>query len=381
MNREILTRDRQEADQRYNNALTALDRAIVDSGKNENLGREDFERLTNALIVFLQQITVFVETKDRELAAETAARVDAIARSIDSVAELRTQVGALQRAVQSLSRSVHPGTPALGTPALATLAPGTVAPAPAPSTAAPSTQHPDQDPLYVAFEDQFRGSADAVSEKLRTYVPVFQSASGPVVDLGCGRGEMLAVLKAAGVTARGVDANGDMAAIARERGLDATQGDALAYLQALDDESIAGIVATQVIEHLEPPYLTRLLSTASQKMQRGAPIVLETINPACWLAFFSSYIRDLTHVRPVHPDTLQYLLRASGFSEVTIAYSSPVPAPMKMRTIDIPAEVLTANDTASIALQSLAHTLNANATILNSLMFTHMDYAAIGYRS
>jgi predicted TPR repeat methyltransferase len=379
MNREILTRDRQEADQRYNNALTALDRAIVDSGKNENLGREDFERLTNALIVFLQQITVFVETKDRELAAETAARVDAIARSIDSVAELRTQVGALQRAVQSLSRSVHPDTPAPGTLAPGTLAPGTVAPAP--STAAPSTQHPDQDPLYVAFEDQFRGSADAVSEKLRTYVPVFQSASGPIVDLGCGRGEMLAVLKAAGVTARGVDANGDMAAIARERGLDATQGDALAYLQALDDESIAGIVATQVIEHLEPPYLTRLLSTASQKMQRGAPIVLETINPACWLAFFSSYIRDLTHVRPVHPDTLQYLLRASGFSEVTIAYSAPVPAPMKMRTIDIPAEVLNGKDTASVALQSLAHTLNANATILNSLMFTHMDYAAIGYRS
>jgi 2-polyprenyl-3-methyl-5-hydroxy-6-metoxy-1,4-benzoquinol methylase len=363
MNREILTRDRQEADQRYNDALTALDRAIVDSGKHENLGREDFERLTNALIVFLQQITVFVETKDRELAAETAVRVDAIARSIDSVAELRTQVGALQRAVQSLSRNVHPGT----------LAPGTLAP--------PSTRHSDQNPLYVAFEDQFRGSAETVSEKLRTYVPVFQSASGPVVDLGCGRGEMLAVLKAAGVNAQGVDANGDMAAIAHERGLDATQGDALAYLQALDDESVGGIVATQVIEHLEPAYLTRLLSTASHKMQRGAPIVLETINPACWLAFFSSYIRDLTHVRPVHPDTLQYLLRASGFSEVTIAYSAPVPAPMKMRTIDIPAEVLTAKDAASIVLQSLAHTLNANATILNSLMFTHMDYAAIGYRS
>jgi O-antigen chain-terminating methyltransferase len=365
MNREILTRDRQEADQRYNDALTALDRAIVDSGKNENLGREDFERLTNALIVFLQQITVFVETKDRELAAETAARVDAIARSIDSVAELRTQVGALQRAVQSLSRNVHP----------ATLAPGTLAP-----TAAPTTQHPAQDSLYVSFEDEFRGTGEAVADKLRSYLPIFEQAAADVVDLGCGRGEMLAALKAAGVPARGVDANADMAAIAHERGLDATQGDALAYLEALDDESIGGIVATQVIEHLEPAYLTRLLSTASHKMQRGAPIVLETINPACWLAFFSSYIRDLTHVRPVHPDTLQYLLRASGFSEVTITYSAPVPAPMKMRTIDIPAEVLTAKDAASIALQSLAHTLNANATILNSLMFTHMDYAAIGYR-
>jgi len=371
MNREILTRDRQEADQRYNDALTALDRAIVDSGKNENLGREDFERLTNALIVFLQQITVFVETKDRELAAETAARVDAIARSIDSVAELRTQVGALQRAVQSLSRNVHPGT----------LAPGTLAPGTSTQHPAPSTQHPVQDPLYVSFEDEFRGTGEAVADKLRSYLPIFEQAAADVVDLGCGRGEMLAALKAAGVPARGVDANADMAAIARERGLDATQGDALAYLQALDDDSIGGIVATQVIEHLEPAYLTRLLSTASHKMQRGAPIVLETINPACWLAFFSSYIRDLTHVRPVHPETLQYLLRASGFSQVTIAYSAPVPASMKMRTIDIPAEVLTAKDTVSIALQSLAHTINTNATILNSLMFTHMDYAAIGYRS
>jgi O-antigen chain-terminating methyltransferase len=192
---------------------------------------------------------------------------------------------------------------------------------------------------------------------------------------------MLLALKAAGLSARGVDLNAEMAAIARERGLDAVHGDALSFLNALDDNSIGGIIATQVIEHLEAPYLMALIAVAARKLQSTAPIVLETINPACWLAFFSSYIRDLTHVHPVHPETLQFLLRASGFSQVRIVYSAPVPAASKMHTIDLPADVLTAKDATSTTLQSLAHTINTNAAILNSLMFTHMDYAAIGYRS
>ena len=94
------------------------------------------------------------------------------------------------------------------------------------------------------------------------------------------------------------------------------RADALGVPAALPDASLGGIIATQVVEHLEPSYLMRLLDAAARKLRPGAPIVLETINPACWLAFFSSYIRDLTHVRPVHPETLQYLLRASGFERV-----------------------------------------------------------------
>jgi O-antigen chain-terminating methyltransferase len=109
--------------------------------------------------------------------------------------------------------------------------------------------------------------------------------------------------------------------------------------------------------------------------------VLETINPACWLAFFSSYLRDLTHVRPVHPETLQYLLRASGFTRVEIRYSSPVPEQVKMKTIDLPAEILAATDPSSRAIADVAHAVNTNSTILNNLMFTHLDYAAVGYRS
>ena len=317
------------------------------------------------MIVFLQHITPFVESKDRELAAEMVERIVKVSAAIDTVAELRTQVNVLRRAMHAA-------------------APSTAAPRtshPGPEHRAPGTKHPAPAHLYVAFEDEFRGSDAAIAEKVRAYLPTFQRVTGPVVDLGCGRGELLVALQSAGIQAKGVDSNGDMAAIARERGVDATQGDALAFIEACPDDSLGGIVATQVIEHLEPAYLVRLLDTAARKLRAGAPIVLETINPTCWLAFFSSYIRDVTHVRPIHPDTLQFLLRASGFEQVEIRYSAPVPESMKMKTMDVDSSMRTSDEPVAKALTAMAHTINANATILNSLMFTHLDYAAVGFKA
>jgi SAM-dependent methyltransferase len=369
---EQAARERFAADGRYNDALTALDAAIVATAREPAPSREQFERLTTALIIFLQQITAFVESKDRELAATTSARVDRIDAEVRSLSELRTQVGVLTRATEMLKRerrSVPESTS--GTDRRAGAAADTLVP------------YKDSEPdayKYVAFEDQFRGSNEAIQERLRGYVPIFAGRSD-VVDIGCGRGEFLASLKAAGISAHGVDANGEMVAVARERGLEAAHADALAHLTSLPDGSLGGIIATQVVEHLDPPYLMRLLDTMAQKLRQGAPLVLETINPACWLAFFSSYIRDLTHVRPVHPETLQYLLRASGFERVDIRYSAPVPDTIKMKTVDLPADVLASTEPSAIALTSVAHAVNANAVILNNLMFTHFDYAAVGYRS
>ncbi|HEV2985116.1 MAG TPA: class I SAM-dependent methyltransferase [Vicinamibacterales bacterium] len=358
-------RERREADTRYNNALTALDGAIVAATNNPATDRDQFERLTSALIVFLQQITAFVESKDRELSAATSARFDQIDADIRSLSELRTQVGVLTRATKAIERTIS-AISAVGSPQS--------------SVASPSSSLLSDDYKYVGFEDQFRGSDDAIQERLRAYVPIFSGRSD-VLDVGCGRGEFLAALKAAGISARGVDANAEMAAVARERGLAAAHADALAHLASLPDGSLGGIIATQVVEHLEPPYLMRLLDTMAQKLHQGAPLVLETINPACWLAFFSSYIRDLTHVRPIHPETLQYLLRASGFERVDIRYSAPVPEHVKMKRVDLPADVLASTEPSAIALARVAHAVNANAVILNSLMFTHLDYAAVGYRS
>jgi SAM-dependent methyltransferase len=199
----------------------------------------------------------------------------------------------------------------------------------------PDTRLPNLDSYkYVGFEDQFRGSPQEIRERVAAYVPLFEGA-GDVLDVGCGRGEFLDLLRERGISARGVDINDDMAAICRERGLDATSGDALRYLLAQRDASLGGLFAAQVVEHLEPDYLMRLLDVAYHKLRPGSRIILETINTACWYAFFASYLRDLTHVRPLHPETLQYLAVASGFQRVEIRYSAPFPDESKLQPIPI----------------------------------------------
>jgi O-antigen chain-terminating methyltransferase len=225
---------------------------------------------------------------------------------------------------------------------------------------------------YVGFEDQFRGSPHDIRERLAAYIPFFEGAAD-VLDVGCGRGEFLDLLRDRGIAARGIDLNDEMTALCRERGLDATTQDVLGYLLAQPDGSLGGLFAAQVVEHLEPDYLMRVLETAYHKLRPGSKIVLETINPACWFAFFSSYIRDITHVRPLHPDTLQYLLRASGFQKVTSRYSAPYPDELKLQKVP-GASVETAGQLA------MAEVVNDNVTKLNSLLFTHLDYAAIGER-
>jgi SAM-dependent methyltransferase len=237
------------------------------------------------------------------------------------------------------------------------------------------------DALYRGFEDRFRGSIEEVRAKQRVHVPVFAAAatSSVVLDIGCGRGEFLALLREARVPARGVDANGAMIAEARARGLDAVEGDALEYLASLPDASLGGAMASQLIEHLPPASVLKLLFAAFHKLRPGAPIVIETINAACWLAFFSSYLRDFTHVWPVHPETLQYLVQATGFSRVEIKYTEQAPDAVRMRVVD-PASLTGIDPATAAALKTLADAYNANASILNSLLFTYMDYSVIGYR-
>ena len=99
--------------------------------------------------------------------------------------------------------------------------------------------------------------------------------------------------------------------------------------------------------------------------------MLETLNPACWTAFFDSFIRDITHVWPLHPDTLPYLVLASGLSSARIEWRSPVAPPDKLQAVAV--------DSAS-ATGDLAETFNANVEKLNARMFTFLDYAIVGAR-
>ncbi len=229
---------------------------------------------------------------------------------------------------------------------------------------------------YVGFEDLFRGSQEEIKSRLTDYVPDFEGASN-VLDVGCGRGEFLDLLQERGIVARGLDINHEMVELCRARGLDAVEADALSYLESVPDASLGGIFAAQVIEHLQPDYLLRFLDVANRKLKPGAKIALETINPACWFAFFQSYIRDITHERALHPETMRYLMVASGFRDVELRYRAPYPAHEKLQLLPRPASSGSAD---ADAQQELVDTFNENVEKINHLLFTYMDYAVIGRR-
>lgn len=277
-------------------------------------------------------------------------------------AELKTALGVLQQQIRS-DRSARSGR--------SDRSEGTE---PRSSNAnVPNVPHVPNDPndslsaSYVGFEDQFRGSPEAIRARLLEYLPIFNGA-GDVLDVGCGRGEFLKLLGEHGITARGIDLNEAMVDVCRDQGLDASVADVLSYLRSLPDGSLGGLFAAQVVEHLQPGYLTQVLDAGFDKLRPGAPIVLETINPACWFAFFESFVRDITHVHPLHPDTLKFLLVATGFQRVEVQYRAPYPEHEKLQRV------------VASALGDAAETLNANVDKLNSLLFTYLDYAAIGRR-
>jgi SAM-dependent methyltransferase len=299
----------------------------------------------------------------QEALAARERRMDALIEAMRTEhAEIRTSLGVLQQATHNLG-SVVSGLSRTSDPVVSGFS-RTNEPSNAASSSVETLSH-----KYVGFEDAFRGSSEDIQRQLRDYIPVFAGASD-VLDIGCGRGEFLALLRESGITARGIDLNDAMVAVCREKGFEATKADALSYLRGVPAGSLGGLFAAQVVEHLDPAYLTRLLEATFEALRPDAPIVLETINPACWFAFFESYIRDITHVRPLHPDTLKFLLIASGFQRIEIRYRAPYPEHEKLQPLP-----------ASAALGDSIDTINANVEKINRLLFTNLDYAAIGKRS
>ncbi len=202
-----------------------------------------------------------------------------------------------------------------------------------------------------------RGSTTGVRARQEHYLDDLRDAA-PVLDVGCGRGELLSVLKAAGIDSRGIDADADMAAYARGEGLDVEQADAIAHLESLEDGSLGGIFAAQLVEHLPPATIVRLLELAHAKLRPGGVLIAETINPLSPLAL-RNYYADLTHAQPLVPETLALLAEQAGFRDVAT------------RFLNEPDERLAVPDDPLIA---------GNVRRLNELLFGPLDYAIVARR-
>ena len=171
---------------------------------------------------------------------------------------------------------------------------------------------------YAGFEQKFRGPSKVVEEKLRFYVPYVQGLS-PVVDLGCGRGEFLSVLREAGTKALGVEVHPGQINECRGKDLEVVHADMFDYLDSVSDGSLGAVFSAQVIEHIGWARLNTLFKLAFQKIQPGGLMIAETVNPHCPAAFKFFWL-DPTHVAPLFPEAVQFLAEAAGFDEVQIVY-------------------------------------------------------------
>jgi len=187
---------------------------------------------------------------------------------------------------------------------------------------------PDADlaAYYKAFEDAHRGSPADILLKQEPYIPLiasFNIKNKSAIDIGCGRGEWLTLLKKNNFNPVGVDLNPVMVKICQEKGLDAVVSDAIDYLQNQFDESVGLITGFHIIEHVSFNVLFNMVKQAKRVLQDGGVVIFETPNPENVLVGSNTFYDDFSHKNPLTPNSVKFLFEYFGFSEVMIKRLNP----------------------------------------------------------
>lgn len=222
---------------------------------------------------------------------------------------------------------------------------------------------------YFVFEERFRGSRVEIKQRQLKYLDYFKGCKS-VLDIGCGRGEFLELMKENDINAQGLDTDANMVNFCKSKELRVNLIDAISFLEQVEDNSLDGIFINQVVEHLEPDYLIKMLKMCYQKLMYGYFIIVETVNPLSFASFVNFYI-DLSHIRPVHPETLRFLFEVAGFREIELKFYAPVKDEIRLQKIQFHQEMVGRE-------KLLIETFNRNIDILNNLLYGPQDYAFFG---
>lgn len=227
-----------------------------------------------------------------------------------------------------------------------------------------STDDATWDSRYNLFQDIFRGSFEEIQERQRINLPLFApvKTAGPIVDIGCGRGEWLSLLETNGFESYGVDSNPDVAKRTVEAGIRVVTADALEYLATLPDRSLAGITAYHLVEHIPTDTLVQLCVEARRLLVTGGILLYETPNPANLSVGAHTFWMDPTHQRPIPVQLLAFIVGSAGFAEITANYIHPSP-PM-VSAIDNPTS-------------AVEHKVNEVVQAVNGTLSGFMDYMVV----
>jgi 2-polyprenyl-3-methyl-5-hydroxy-6-metoxy-1,4-benzoquinol methylase len=198
-----------------------------------------------------------------------------------------------------------------------------------PSGASPSvpSSSPIDESLYVALEDRFRGDPETIRQRQSQYIPYIKdivTTGKPLLDLGCGRGEWLTVLRDSGIPATGIDSNRACIDDCNQLGLNVELADLVEHLNAIPEKSVGAITMFQVMEHLPFPVLLNVLRAALRALTPGGVFIAEVPNSETLSVGASTFWIDPTHEKPLFPGLLIFLAKEIGFNKAEGVYSSPL---------------------------------------------------------
>ena len=192
-------------------------------------------------------------------------------------------------------------------------------------------QDPAFDQWYQSLQDLHRGSSEELALLQSSYLPYFETRApvlqpaGPILDLGCGRGEWLSLMAGHGWQVRGIDSSELAVKAARDQGLEVLKDDVLMALESQPANSLAAVTAFQVIEHLPFECVVALVQAAFRALLPGGILLFETPNPENLQVATYSFWMDPTHKKPIPPPLLMDLSFYAGFRDGLVLRQNPWP--------------------------------------------------------
>ncbi len=219
------------------------------------------------------------------------------------------------------------------------------------------------DAFYVGFEDCFRGTREDIKQRMEVYIPIVQDVkaggeSAPILDVGCGRGEWLELLKDIGLTASGIDLNRIMVRQCQETGLEVIEAEAINHLRKLSTNSLGAVTGMHIIEHIPFKQLIMFFDEVLRVLKPGGVAIFESPNPENLITASCNFYYDPTHINPLPPEPIRFVLEIRGFSRVEIKRLHPYPEESRLK--EGPAAV---------------------RKIINERFFGEQDYALLAYKT